>query len=179
MVASINKGRDVKEFNKQYAQGKNNEKIVKAFLISQGFYITNPSLEEDKFEDIDVWVGNMPVSIKAQHKSLVHSDPSICFELEQRLTGTLTWEKSWYYNGKAEKYLIFRGTELMLVAKAAIQEYVETKGWDKVRSLGSFARSYVGGSYRYDDARSGLIRYPNLPVEKRWTVPESLINPAN
>lgn len=170
-AASLNANRDVKAFQKQYAQGKASEKEIKQFLVSLGFKVFNSTLEEDKFEDIDCWIGTTPVSIKTQHSALNYDVVRAYFELRQQLTADDTWEDSWYYTSKAEKYIIRQGQTLLLVDKQALMECIKDVGFDYVKTLSWQRRQYLGGTYRYKDAECGYIAVTKIPVEQTWQMP--------
>lgn len=168
---SRNANRDMETSRQVWQYGYQEEMRIKKFLLSLGFNVTNSSKHENIFEDIDCWVGETPISIKAMHKSLQYPGATMCFELEQRLTGTDVWEKSWYYNGKAEKYLILQGTRLALVDKQELVDHVDRVGFDYKRTLKPSTRSYCGGSARYDDSRCGFIPQLKVPTQRTWVLP--------
>lgn len=163
--------RDVAKSAEVWRNGLAEERRIKMFLLSLGFHVTNSSKEENIWDDIDCWIGTTSVSIKAQHSSLNYPGITACFELEQCLTGTDTWETSWFYNGKADKYLILQGTTLSLIDSKALKEQVERQGFSYTRTNKTATRAYSGGSSRYQDARCGYIPQAELPVEKQWVLP--------
>lgn len=168
-LSDRNQGRDVADFNTQFARGLSEEKRVKDFLISKGFKVFNSSRDENKFDDIDCFIGEVSVSIKAEHAALKYANRSVYFEIRQQLTETQEWvDEGWYHTGKAEKYLILQGTELMMIDTATLKEYIGLNGWDFVRPLGWRTVKRLGGTYRYMNAECGYISYKKIPVERRW-----------
>ena len=167
-----NVNRDVARSAEVWRMGLAEERRIKMFLLSLGFQVTNSSKEENIWEDIDCWIGTTSVSIKAQHSSLNYPGITACFELEQKLTGTDIWEPSWFYNGKADKYLILQGTTLSLIDAKVLKEQVSRQGFSYTRSNKASTRAYSGGSARYEDARCGYIPQAELPVEKQWVLPK-------
>lgn len=161
--------------SEQYRLGLAEEKKVRLFLVSQGFKVFKASKEEDMFEDIDLWVGDIPVSVKAQHEALRYgANRSVYFELAQLERETGEWVPSWFYTGKAEKYLILQGKELMLIDKLAVIEYIKVKPWIE-RTLTEKRRQALinSGKYRYVDSRCGYILQKDVPVEKLWIIEDN------
>lgn len=163
--------RDLEQFNKAYNKGLADERLVIEFMIQQGFEVTKSTDDENKIKDIDCYIDGIPTSIKAQHKGIKYNN--IYFELEQQLTSTKNWVKSWYYNSKAEQYLILQGGTLRLYKKADIQKHATEIGWSHTRQLSSSVKSTQGGSYRYCDAKLGFLK-PTDVQHLVWVIPVSL-----
>lgn len=169
--------RDAQSFNQAYQNGLNEERRVKMFFQNQGCRVFGSSYEENVYDDIDCWVDNVPVSIKAQHAALKYPRQTFYFETEQQLTADSSWHKTgWFYQGKAQVYAILQGNELSILDVAKVKaelanratqpEWAETDGFSYVRSLSAAVRKTQGGSYRFSDARCGYIYKPELPVEE-------------
>ncbi len=165
----LNANRDVKAFSNTYAKGLNDERRVIDFLKSKGFDVRPASREENRMQDIDCWIGSIPVSIKAEHKGLEYNN--IYFELENQLTATGEWVKDgWYYKGSATKYVILQGNEIRLYDKQAIVDYVEANGWLRTRTLSWSTKKGQGGTYRTMDTLSGYLCRDSVPYEASWKV---------
>ena len=164
-----------------YAAGLSDERLVKEFLKSKGLVVTEPTREQDMFEDTDAFVNGVAISIKAMHSGYKYGN--ICFELAQHLTQhqdcvtskailrnkdlnvkdiarlveSGSWETSWYDKGKAVLYYIYQADTLHVYKKADIVAHVAAKGWLRLRPLTKMRSSYLGGSYRYCNAICGYI----------------------
>lgn len=163
----LNANRDVRAFSNTYQKGLADEKLVIEFLASKGFSVRPASKEENRMQDIDCWIGDIPVSIKAEHKGLAYGN--IYFELRNQLTVTGEWvADGWYYKGQAQKYLILQGQELRLYDKETIKQYVEDNGWLRTRTLSWQVKAQQGGTYRTMDTESGFLCRDSVPYEASW-----------
>lgn len=167
--AMLNANRDTVAFSNTYQKGLADEKRVIDFLKSKGFDVKPSTKEENRYQDIDCWIGDIPVSIKSEHKGLYWNN--IYFELENQLTVTGEWVKDgWYYTGQATKYLIFQGTEIRLYDKETIKQFVEDNGWLKTRTLSWSVKAQQGGTYRTMDTKSGFLDRDAVPYEASWSI---------
>jgi hypothetical protein len=170
-----------------YAAGLADEKRVKLWLKAQGLTVTEPTKEQDRYQDTDCFVNGVAVSIKAQHSGLKYRN--VCFELAQHLTehqgctftrvtlsrkelqvadvadlvGSGSWERSWYDLGHAAVYYILQGTTLHIYKKSEILAHVATHGWLRIRPLTKMRSSYLGGTYRYCNALCGYLDTECMP----------------
>lgn len=170
-----------------YAAGLSDERLVKDYLRSKGLEVTEPTQQQDHYEDTDCFVNGVAISIKAQHSGLKYGN--ICFEVAQHLTefqtcpqtkillanknitmadiDTVTalgsWEASWYQNGKAVLYYIYQGDKLHIYKKADIVAHVAAHGWLRLRPLTKMRSSYLGGSYRYCNAICSYLDTNTVP----------------
>lgn len=176
-----------KSLNHCFARGAIAEKAVKASLAAQGFEITPSTKSENRDLDIDCYINDVPLSIKAEHAGVRYGD--IYFELFQQLTShsgclssrrllkqlastnkpdydsvlqqllqTGSWEDGWWYSGKAQLYAILQGQDIRLYLKEHLVRHWNAHGWRKVRSLSSHTKSYLGGKYRYCNSVCGFIK---------------------
>lgn len=163
----INAGRDTVGFNNTYAKGLSDERRIVSFLKEKGFNVRVATKEENYTQDIDCWVGDIPVSIKAEHKGLEYNN--IYFELENQLTATGEWIKDgWFYKGLAKQYLILQGQEIRLYDKQAIIDYVQDNGWLRTRTLSWRVKAQQGGTYRTMDTLSGYLDRDQVPYLQSW-----------
>lgn len=170
-----------KAFFTIYNGGLKDEAFVKAHLTSTGRKVVQSTMEEDKFQDIDCYVDGVAVSIKTQRSAVKYG--TIGFELTQQLTeradcattrailanreislndikrleASGSWEKSWFYNGKAEEYYIYTGEVLRIYRKVDILDHIEKYGYKRVRALRAETKATQGGKYRYCNAISGYL----------------------
>jgi hypothetical protein len=142
-----------------FKNGIAEEAKVRAVLEREGYRFFAPTEQEDRREDIDLWVEiglqRVPVSIKAQHKGLEYGN--IYMELESQLTKSGRWVESWYHYGRSDAYAIIQGDTVRFYWKKDIQDYVLANGWLRVRSLSKKYRDTQGGNYVYQDARCGYL----------------------
>jgi hypothetical protein len=98
------------------------EQKVIGTLTDNGFAVTPSTEEEDTKFDIDVWIGNEPVSIKSPtHKS-------VCFHRRITLEYRVKfpdghWEDSWFRTGQARKYLFNLLGKLWLIDKEELGQF--------------------------------------------------------
>jgi len=103
------------------------EQKVIGTLTDNGFAVTPSTEEEDTKFDIDVWIGNEPVSIKSPtHKS-------VCFHRRITLEYRVKfpdghWEDSWFRTGQARKYLFNLLGKLWLIDKEELGHFVNRQG---------------------------------------------------
>ena len=86
-------------FRATYVGGQQSEAQVIAAMQANGFPVTKSTKEQDMFQDIDCFLGNLAISIKTSHAT--QNSGNLCFELEQCVTATGEWIKAWFYNGEA------------------------------------------------------------------------------
>lgn len=128
------------------------------------------SKDQNIFEDIDCFLGEEAISIKAQHTGAAYGN--ICFELLQKPYALQTssssyaeadlrasgWLPSWYYTSQADTYAIIQADYLYLYSKHDIQQYVSRNGWLRTRTLTNGRRRYLTeGNYRFSDALCGFL----------------------
>jgi hypothetical protein len=174
-----------------YRKGTQDEKDTIAYMKTLGYNIRPSSLKENYDQDIDCWIDDVPVSIKSQHKGVRYQN--IGFELANQLTlhqhceltkalineldwhkverllTSGSWESGWYFRGSAKVYLMYQGDYIRAYNKVDIQDYIEAKGFLKIRSLSYDTRSYLGGAYRHCNTICGYLNWDCVPHGK-WTV---------
>ncbi|MBW4558451.1 MAG: hypothetical protein KME59_21500 [Trichormus sp. ATA11-4-KO1] len=176
-----------------YEKGLSDERKVMDFLRGQGYNVKPASSQENKKEDIDCWVNGKPVSIKSSHKGAKFKN--IGLELANQLTSrvacrdteyilgklsislldvdtlidTGSWEPGWYATGKATNYLFYQEHELRLYTKKSIENYVNSKGFLRVRQLSDACKSYLGGRYRYCNTICGYLHWNVIP-HRLWNI---------
>ena len=113
--------------DKEYRRGLMDETRVIESMREAGHDVRESSHIENCEQDIDCWVGETPISIKSQ--AAARKTGRIVLELEvkkviDRYASPVScdpddyeyrWEKSWFWNGKADKYLILVGERLLVV----------------------------------------------------------------
>ena len=165
----LNANRDMVTFTNTYQNGLAEERRVIEFLRTKFNDVTTSTKKQNVEQDIDCFIGDIGVSIKAEHAGLKYGH--IYFELENQLTATGDWAKDgWFYTGTAEKYVIIQGQEIRMYDKQAIVDYVEANGWFRTRTLGWKTKATQGGSYRTMDTLSGFLVKENVPYEYSWKV---------
>lgn len=121
------------------------------------------STTEDNIKnDIDAWVKNVPVSIKCYSEN---QNPNFAFELENLHGNTMTWNKSWYYNGKAKAYIIWHQKldTVYYIPKAKIIEYVKTNGFDSERELKTDTKnSQQNIGHLHINSKLGLLKISKM-----------------
>lgn len=116
----------------QYEEGRFHEEQVKNWMRELGHEVVDGTMMEDVAHDIDCYIDGVPVSIKCNLPKWFNN--SFQFEIRRYTNGT--WCDSWYLEGKAEYYLIWKRHEelkgeLYKLSKQDVAEYVETNGWDR------------------------------------------------
>ena len=165
----LNANRDMVTFTNTHQNGLAEERRVIEFLRTKFNDVTVSTKKQNVEQDIDCFIGDIGVSIKAEHAGLKYGH--IYFELENQLTATGEWSKDgWFYTGTAEKYVIIQGQEIRMYDKQAIVDYVEANGWFRTRTLGWKTKATQGGSYRTMDTLSGFLVKENVPYEYSWKV---------
>ena len=165
----LNANRDMVTFTNTYQNGLAEERRVIEFLRTKFNDVTVSTKKQNVEQDIDCFIGDIGVSIKAEHAGLKYGH--IYFELENQLTATGDWAKDgWFYTGTAEKYVIIQGQEIRMYDKQAIVDYVKANGWFRTRTLGWKTKATQGGSYRTMDTVSGFFVKENVPYEYSWKV---------
>jgi hypothetical protein len=180
-----------------YNKGLSDEAKVISHFKNIGFDIRYSTQNENKYEDIDVYINGVSVSIKTQHRGLIHQD--ISFELVNHLTRkqdclitaellstnniqftdikkllkAKSWEKGWFYTGKAEYYLIYQGDRIRQYRKQDVIDYIEEKSWVKVRPLTAYTRSYLGGTYRHCNTICGYLKWGEVK-HKTYHLPNDI-----
>lgn len=166
-VVQVDEQRDKVTFKHNYARGLADQKLVEEYLKSQGHAVLPSAKEDDLLYDVDCYLDGVPTSIKAQHKGA--SFGNIYFELKAQLTSNKKWVNSWYFNGKAEQYLILQGNVLRLYKKTDVEAQVESKGWLRQRTLSASVKATQGGSYRYSNSLLGFLNISDV-AHKRWVI---------
>lgn len=164
-----------------YSKGLQDEQVVKTHLSNTGKSVTASTPDQDKFEDIDGFVDLVPTSIKTQHAGATYGN--IGMELTQQLTTHIgcattrsilanrditlkdiarleavgSWEKSWFYNGKADQYYIYIGEVLRCYKKKDIVAHVEQYGFKRIRPLKPATKAIIPGKYRYCNSICGYL----------------------
>lgn len=152
--------------NNEYSKGLRDERRVVRYLSSLGV-VTDSSTEENIHEDIDCYLDDVPVSIKAQHSGVAYNN--IYFEIEQ-LHVDGNWEPSWFITGRATVYAILQGDTLRVYQKQDIVDYVAANGWSYERTLSREKRAMAQYNKRYIDARIGFLRPNDIP-HKQYLLP--------
>jgi hypothetical protein len=110
-------------FNYGATFGQKQERQVIQTLIDNNLEVTPPTKYEDLRLDIDVWIKNLPVSIKCPTKKSVEYFKRITLEMEVMFADG-TWQPSWYYNGQAAGYLFLLGDEIYYADKRALKQFM-------------------------------------------------------
>lgn len=122
--------------DKEYQRGIEDETRVIEALAEAGHNVRKSSHTENCEQDIDCWVGETPISIKSQDGAI--DTGRIVLELEvkrviDRYASPVScdpddyeyrWERSWFWNGKASKYLILIGERLLVVPADKLKSLV-------------------------------------------------------
>lgn len=124
-----------------------------------------PSSKDENIRlDIDAWTPKgTSVSIKSIGRRTFERRGNLAFELrvEHRERG---WEKSWWYTGKANKYVFhIEGHGLYAVDKLRLQEWVAEHGWERVTSHRPETRAkQLALGHVHLNAEVGLVRLQTL-----------------
>lgn len=197
-TAYVQTAQDKKTFNVVYGKGLADERLVKQHLAQNGRVVVESTKEENIFQDIDCYVDGIPTSIKAMHKGAAYgtigmelynllterqacatsksilANKDLNFNDVARLAATGNWETGWWHHGKAEQYAILIGEVLRVYSKKALQHYMDTKGFVRIRPLKVETQKSQGGSYRYSNSISVY-----LPIKDVPTVSKELIEYYN
>ena len=171
----------------QYDKGLADEAKVIGWLKAQGYQVVPSTAQENKEDDIDIWVNGHGISIKSQHKGARYRNIGLelCSLLTTKSTckvsqkvllnglkdlGTIdhliatgSWEPGWFSTGRATKYLFYQGNQMRLYTKASIKAYVDSKGFLRLRPLTEETKSYLGGYYRHCNTICGYLTWGDVP----------------
>jgi len=144
-----------------YQQGLNDEAKVIEMLKKSFNQVRKSSKQEDIEYDIDVWIGDVAISIKAQHACLRTGNLGFELEVQNRQSGE--WQKSWFHNGKAKGYIVMVGETLYMVNKQSLLSYVNKRGWDSVRNLTPQVKQMQEDiNHRDADVKFGLLKLDDM-----------------
>lgn len=169
-----NQARDMDTFKKSYKSGIEGERAILRYFAKLGFNVIGSDTDDNIFNDIDGFINTTSVSIKCQDSATDkrYPRPHFYFEIEAELTATGEWVPSWFYTGKAQKYIIAHQNTLYVLNREVVHEYIAKHGWSYTRCLSKSVRAGQGGTYRYSNARCGFIACDELPIEKVFHMPE-------
>lgn len=126
------------------------EDRIFAYLSAKGLKISHSTPEDDKRNDIDLYLdgphGRRNISIKAQETGLKYGH--VYFEIATQIRAGREWrpgdralaeklygggslvgyEPAWFFTGKAEHYMILQGDDLSIYDKRTIRHILETQG---------------------------------------------------
>lgn len=168
-----------------YSAGLSDERRVVNFLQDtfQTSVVRPASKEQNILKDIDCFVDEKAVSIKAQHAGARYGN--IYFELAQEPRGCdspklnskkdisvnqlqelldIGWVPSWYHTTEADLYCILQGQTLRIYQKSDIVDYVTSSGFLRIRPLSDYRRGYLleSKTYRYTNAVCGYINITDV-----------------
>jgi hypothetical protein len=175
------------ERNQCYAKGLSDESKVIEWFKSREYRVLPSTLDENKWQDIDVWINGKGVSIKSQHKGV--SFQNIGFELCNQLTTKSnckiseevletsdlnerhvfallesgSWEPGWFKTGLADVYIFYQGDEMRIYTKRAICEHIENYKFLRIRQLTPETKRYLGGTYRHCNTVCGYLHWDSVP----------------
>ena len=96
--------------------------IKKEQQLKRVLRLDPPSRHEDVYLDIDGWLDNIPVSIKAPTNRSVYYFKRVCLEEQVECDGE--WRDSWFANGQARLYIFVLDREVFVANKAKLRDYV-------------------------------------------------------
>jgi hypothetical protein len=112
------------KFDYRNTFGQKQEREVIQTLIDNDLEVSPPTKHEDLRLDIDVWVRNLPISIKCPTKKSVEYFKRIVLEFEVMFANG-TWQPSWWQNGQAHGYLFLLGDEIYYADKEAFKRFMD------------------------------------------------------
>lgn len=145
-----------------YQQGLNDEARVLAYLTSTlgPGRVFKSSKHLDTMLDVDAHVSGVTVSIKCQHACT--QTGNLCFELTT-FDSDGREERSWYYNGQAECYLILVEDTLYQLWKQDLQNHVGANDWDRIVGLsGRVKQMQLDIGHRHHNVSVGLLKLDTL-----------------
>lgn len=103
--------------------GQKQERQVIQTLIDNDLQVSPPTKHEDLRLDIDVWVNNIPISIKSPTRKSVEYFKRVVIEHEVMFANG-EWHPSWWYNGQSRGYIFLLGESLYYANKLAFQLFM-------------------------------------------------------
>jgi hypothetical protein len=146
-----------------YTKGLTDETIIinKLTNIFPGLVFCSTT-EDNIKNDIDAWLKGIPVSIKCYSEN---QPTNFAFELENLHANTKTWNKSWYYNGKAKAHIIWHQKldTVYSISKAKIIEYVKVTGFDRIVELKNDTKnSQQNIGHLHINSRLGILKISKM-----------------
>lgn len=145
-----------------YQQGLNDEAVVLNYLTTElgTSKVRKSSKKEDIEQDIDAHVAGVSVSIKCQHTAT--RTGNLCFELST-FDSEGREEKSWYYNGLADCYIILVEDTLYQIWKQDLVNHVKANDWDRIVGLSGRVKQLQRDiGHRHHNVSVGLLKLSTL-----------------
>ncbi|MBD2200165.1 MULTISPECIES: hypothetical protein [Calothrix] len=142
------------------------EEAVKKWLNLLGSRVIESTVEENIEQDIDIYVNDIPCSIKAiSHSYSRKNRPG--FELLVLDGGK--WKTSWFINGKSTNYYYISFNEiyveLWVINKPRVVEHVKNKGWDFTTQLTKDIKESQR-YHRHKDTALGFLNFETIKEHK-------------
>jgi len=153
---------DKKHHDRKWAEGTQSEAEVITFLKSKGWAAEKATLDDNLANDIDVWVGDTPVSIKTQHTAKKRYGGNITFELEAYDPRRDVWVDSWFYTSRSTVYIWRIEAEVFYIDKTLLHEYLKEHGFERVSPSLTKGVKATQAHKHYTNYRNGIINIQTL-----------------
>jgi hypothetical protein len=147
--------------------GQTCEMMVAIILVTKLGYkdIKWSNYKENVMYDIDLFVDDVPVSIKGKTPKYFASDVYL-FEIERFSAKDGNWYPSWYYDTRADAFCFLSvhesaNVELTWVDRDGVDAYVKDNGFDEKKGL-SYSTKREQSAHNQSDTLNGFIKKKNL-----------------
>lgn len=169
-------------------RGLDTEQAVLDFWRGLGL-AARPSCKRDNIKhDIDVYVADVAVSVKAEHAGVRYGHVYVELATEipngqewsddgralaERLTGSKLggYWPGWFFSGQATMYAIVQASDLLLYGKSQLRKHLERGGCVHTRGLSRKVRATQTGR----DTICAYMNRAELQPYRRWVLPEAAI----